>query len=167
MDHLALARAPQQAAVAKPKITLLFDFDQASVLGQNCADGVLDSIDTRRLSDEDALKLVSFFICPQLFAAVRNLRARFQIVEMMIYTAKTGLARQVLADRELNPTLRVNDDTIWFREDVLDLWQGEYIAAQVPDDAPYRRSLSKLGLTTWGLSVLLRLERAMPVWLTC
>ena len=62
---------------------------------------------------------------------------------MMVYTAKTGLARQVLADRELNPTLRVNDDTIWFKEDVLDLWQGEYIADQVPDGAPYRRSLSK------------------------
>ena len=64
MDHLALARAPQQAVVAKPKITLLLDYDLTSYLSQNCADSVLDSIDTRRLSDEDALKLVSFFICP-------------------------------------------------------------------------------------------------------
>ena len=164
MDHLALLRAS-----AKPRLSVALDIDETSLV-QNGVAGILDCIDLTGLSDADALKLIRFFINPSMLKAMKRLKKKYDVVAIVFYSAKTGIARKLHASPKLPCYMRADDCTVAFREDVQGLQEREYLIAQAGADAPcsadMQKMLLRLGLQTWALSRTLGYEEALPVWLT-
>jgi hypothetical protein len=171
MDHF---NTPPPDHHAKPRLTLAVDFDMTAYLSQNIA-SVIDVIDTFKLSDDDAVTLLHCFMNPDMLKAVARLRAQYDIVELIVYTAKKGIATAVLDDPRTPRELKLTPDIAAFDADIILHDKRNYLCEQLPllmssrvdlRGMELRRMLHKLGLATWALGVVLGLEYAPRVWIT-
>lgn len=148
---------------AKPPLHVVLDLDESAYRG-NGFQGILDAIDASRLSEDEALEFMEAFVNPQLLTAWRDLRARFDVVEVSVMTAKHKIAVEVIAQGDA-PIARVLFAPHYVVFDPAQKGGRDYLCRQVPYHPTTHAMLAHLGWATWALGRILGLGYAPRVWI--